>query len=180
MSPSSTTQPHELKLQHYSLSGRGNGEHRKLEADNINNSVSVVRTSRPTTSKISMQTYNSWLGMLRIRKYSAFWTRADQTNETGIDTHIHTKRIVLNVQLVEWLCSYQIKLHVIRQMGHWSYTLYPVHKISQDSLLFEFCKEGDLANVLRLFEKKLASPFDASPKGNTALHVSFECSRARK
>lgn len=133
-----------------------------------------MRTSGPATSNILAQTYNCWLGKLRIRKYSAFWTRPDQTNETGIDTRIHTKRIVLDVQLVEWLFSYQIQLQAIRQMGHWSYTLYPLHKISRDSLIFELCREGDLANVLRLFDKKLASPFDVSPKGNTALHVSFE------
>jgi hypothetical protein len=37
-------------------------------------------------------------------------------------------------------------------------------------MLFDFCWEGDLRNVQRLFSKGLASPFDVTPEGDTALH----------
>ncbi|KAH1275116.1 hypothetical protein KXW28_002216 [Aspergillus fumigatus] len=69
-----------------------------------------------------------------------------------------------------WWSSRIIELQAIRQASHWTFNLRPWQVVSPDSLLFAFCREGDLRNIQRLFSKGLASPFDITPDGDTALH----------
>ena len=44
--------------------------------------------------------------------------------------------------------------------------------VSDDSLIFELCKTGDLLAIQFLFSKRLASVNDVDSDGKTALHVS--------
>ena len=44
--------------------------------------------------------------------------------------------------------------------------------ISDDSLIFRYCKEGDIDGVRQLLDSRQASVNDMTTQGMTALHVS--------
>jgi hypothetical protein len=54
----------------------------------------------------------------------------------------------------------------------WQFTLQPFTVIPEESLIFEFCREGNLAGVQTLFKLGQASVRDRDRSGQTPLHVS--------
>ena len=56
--------------------------------------------------------------------------------------------------------------------NEWQICLSPVRAVPESSLIFDFCKMGNIAGVQRLIARGDASVRDASPKGWTPLHVS--------
>jgi hypothetical protein len=53
----------------------------------------------------------------------------------------------------------------------WRYTIQPFRAVAEDSLIFEFCRKGNLEGVRTLFERREASPWDRDPTGQTPLWV---------
>lgn len=53
----------------------------------------------------------------------------------------------------------------------WKYSIQTFREVSSDSLIFEFCRQGNLAAVRSLLERKDASPWDRDPQGRTPLWV---------
>ncbi len=53
----------------------------------------------------------------------------------------------------------------------WQYTIQPFRAVAEDSLIFEFCRKGNLEGVRTLFERREASPWDRDPTGQTPLWV---------
>lgn len=54
----------------------------------------------------------------------------------------------------------------------WQFAFNPVRAVPESSLIFDFCKTGNIEGVKRLIARGDASVRDASPKGWTPLHVS--------
>ena len=54
----------------------------------------------------------------------------------------------------------------------WQFCLNPVRAVPDSSLIFDFCKMGNIEAVQRLLARGEATVRDASPKGWTPLHVS--------
>jgi len=44
--------------------------------------------------------------------------------------------------------------------------------VSYDAKVFDYCMEGDVAGLQKLFASGQASPFEKDPEGRTPLHVS--------
>lgn len=55
----------------------------------------------------------------------------------------------------------------------WKFNFNPVRAVPENSLLFEFCRTGNVRAVELLLERGQASLRDTSPKGWTPLHVSM-------
>lgn len=56
----------------------------------------------------------------------------------------------------------------------WKFNVSAVKAVPENSLIFDFCREGNIQGVMKLFERGDASLKDTSPKGWTPLHVSTE------
>jgi hypothetical protein len=84
-------------------------------------------------------------------------------------TAVESKTIVFRP--VKPISSRGFQFQVRCIQGFRSYNIRPVHIVPDDALVFEFCREGDLNNIQRLFSKGLASPFDTNSNGATLLHV---------
>ena len=59
----------------------------------------------------------------------------------------------------------------------WQFAFNPIRAVPANSLIFDFCKRGNIDAVKRLIARGDASVRDTSPKGWTPLHVSREPSR---
>lgn len=53
----------------------------------------------------------------------------------------------------------------------WKFTIQPFRAVAEDSLIFEFCREGNVEGVRTLFKRGEASPWDRDPAGQTPLWV---------
>lgn len=54
----------------------------------------------------------------------------------------------------------------------WEFSIEPFRVIPDDSLIFEFCREGNLSGVRSLLKRRTASPWDRDAAGRTPLWVS--------
>jgi hypothetical protein len=58
-----------------------------------------------------------------------------------------------------------------RSTSGWQFSIQPFRAVAEDSLIFEFCRNGNLEGVRALFERREASPWDRDPTGQTPLWV---------
>jgi hypothetical protein len=58
-----------------------------------------------------------------------------------------------------------------RSTSGWQFSIQPFRAVAEDSLIFEFCRKGNLEGVRTLFERREASPWDRDPTGQTPLWV---------
>ncbi|KAE8381609.1 ankyrin repeat-containing domain protein [Aspergillus bertholletiae] len=103
---------------------------------------------------------------------SEFNARLYQKKASTSNIESESEKRTFKLRFARWFRFGIIELQALKQWGSWIYQLRHYHVIPSDSLLFQFCLDGDLTNVQRLFSKRLASPFDLSPKGQTVLHYS--------
>jgi hypothetical protein len=54
----------------------------------------------------------------------------------------------------------------------WQYQIRTIRAVPDDSLIFQFCRSGNLDGIRYLLKRRLASPWDTDSKGWTPLHVS--------
>ncbi len=59
-----------------------------------------------------------------------------------------------------------------RSTSGWQFTIQPFRAVAESSLIFEFCRKGNVEGVRTLFERHEASPWDRDPAGQTPLWVS--------
>ncbi len=74
--------------------------------------------------------------------------------------------------LVKLGLSTGIRATISRSIMGWDYQLRPFQAVPDDSLIFEFCRAGNIDGVRALFERGQASPWDTNFNGITPLHVS--------
>ncbi|KAI9699769.1 MAG: hypothetical protein M1836_002804 [Candelina mexicana] len=72
--------------------------------------------------------------------------------------------------LAGWGVRYGVKAMVSRSIKGWQNNLKHFRVVANESLIFDFCKEGNIAGVRRLFLRGEASPLDTDLQGRTPLH----------
>lgn len=149
------------------LSCRSTSNAQPMEQKKLSTQMVKFGQSCSNTSEVI---YAFWLGSLSVKSQTVTRRPANQKPDTAATEHRSEKK-TFTLKSTGWWSSRIIELQAIRQASHWTFNLRPWQVVSPDSLLFAFCREGDLRNIQRLFSKGLASPFDITPDGDTALHV---------
>lgn len=125
-------------------------------------------------TKQQERTYNFGLAMLRL---VATEQESTFVEESGNERKIPSRRIRYDLRLAQWLLSRGFSWQSFGNYGSWQYSFRTFRYIPEDSLIVDFCVEGDLANVQRMFDKGMASPFDRVEDDDlgdwSLLHVSF-------
>ena len=80
--------------------------------------------------------------------------------ESGDERRIPARRTRYDIRIAQWLLSRGFSWQSSRMYGSWKHSLRTFRYISYDSMIVDFCCDGDVTNVQRMFEKGLASPFD--------------------
>jgi hypothetical protein len=70
--------------------------------------------------------------------------------------------------------AYEMHLALFRSSRVWKGTFQTYQPVPNDSLIFEFCRTGNIEGVQQLLSRKEASVWDVNSNGWTPLHVSFE------
>ena len=77
----------------------------------------------------------------------------------------------------DWLVScglkYGLRATFVQSAVGWKYNLSPIRAVSNESLIFSFCSDGNVAAIQTLFSRGEASPYDTDSNGWTPLHVSI-------
>ena len=82
------------------------------------------------------------------------------TDESGIERSIPAHRTRYDLRIAQWLLYRGFSWQSFGMYGNWQYSFRTFRYISEDTLIVDFCREGDIANVQKMFDKGLASPFD--------------------
>ncbi|KAL4874650.1 hypothetical protein BJY04DRAFT_11107 [Aspergillus karnatakaensis] len=92
-------------------------------------------------------------------------TRSETDTETSIIFHPAPWLLKLGLR-------YGLNAMSINHHKTWQYTIMPVHAVPNDSLIFDFCKDGNVEAIKRLFDRGEASVYDTDTNGWTPLFVS--------
>lgn len=102
--------------------------------------------------------YNFGVAMLRLVTTEQ---ESILVQESKNKQRISAKRIRYDVRIAPWLLSRGFLWESFGMYGRsWQHNFRTFRYVPWDSLIIDFCKEGDIANVQRMFDKGLASPFD--------------------
>ncbi|KAF2865397.1 hypothetical protein BDV95DRAFT_612781 [Massariosphaeria phaeospora] len=78
--------------------------------------------------------------------------------------------------LMWWGLRYGFHVVLYREGASWKNSLQTFHAVPDDSLIFEFCEQGNIMAVNSLLTRGRASPWDTNSKGWTPLHLaSWRC-----
>ena len=94
---------------------------------------------------------------------------------SGKERSITARRTHYDLRLAQWLLTRGLSWQTSGIYGSWQYSFRTFRYIPEDALIVDLCIEGDVANVQRMFDKGLASPFDRVRFGHedwSLLHVS--------
>ena len=123
--------------------------------------------------KQEQRTYNLGLAILRL---VATELETSTVEESGNKRRISAQRTRCDLRMAQWLVSRGFSWQTFNVYGSWHYSFRTFRYIPEDALIVDFCIEGDVANVQRMFEKGLASPLDRvrrTKQGDwSLLHVS--------
>ena len=89
-------------------------------------------------------------------------------DESGNERRIPARRTRYDIRIAQWLLSRGFSWQFSRMYGSWKQSLRTFRYVPDGSMIVDFCCDGDVANVQRMFEKGLASPFDR-------VHYEDEC-----
>ncbi|PKX88939.1 uncharacterized protein P174DRAFT_471363 [Aspergillus novofumigatus IBT 16806] len=144
-----------------STANAGRREQEKFSTQMVNFGRSYSNTSEVI--------YTLCLGRLTVKSETVTLRQGIGKSDTA-QTEYRSEKKTFTLRSTGWWSSRIIELQAIRQASQWTFNLRPWHVVSPNSMLFDFCMDGDLRNVQRLFSKRLASPFDITSDGDTALH----------
>ena len=118
--------------------------------------------------------YNFGIAMLRLVTTEQESILVEVSNN---ERRISAKRIRYDIRIARWLLSRGFLWESFGMYSRsWQHSFRTFRYIPEDSLMIDFCREGDVANVQRMFNKGLASPFDRVAKEDedwSLLHVSY-------
>lgn len=120
-------------------------------------SSQATRPLRRSRAKQYERIYNFGLAVLR------FVTTEQESvlvEESGSERRVPAWQNRYDLRLAQWLLSHGFSWQTSGIYGSWQYSFRTFRYVSSDALIVEFCVDGDVANVQRMFEKGLASPFD--------------------
>lgn len=124
------------------------------------NPTAFAQTARRPKYRTTQQVraYNFGIAMLRL-----ITTEQESVliEESGVERRIPAKRTRYDVRIAQWLLARGFLWECFGTYGRsWQHSFRTFRYIPADSVIIDFCREGDVANVQRLFDKGLASPFD--------------------
>ncbi|TGO86594.1 hypothetical protein BPOR_0291g00130 [Botrytis porri] len=110
--------------------------------------------------------------------FSNFWKESIKTTEEVVHASGVKETVEEESQLIiypsKWLAKlgvgYGIELYILASRG-WRYSFQPFRAVPESSLIFQFCREGNLGGVRTLLSRGDASPYDRDPLGRTPLWV---------
>ena len=117
----------------------------------------TIPRPRLSTTRQEARAYNFGLAMLRLISTEQ---ESVLSNETEVERRIPARQSRYEFRLAQWLLSRGFSWQSLSRYGNWQYSFRTFRYIPKDSMIVQLCKEGDLANVQRMFDKGLASPFD--------------------
>ena len=118
------------------------------------------------------RTYNLGLAILRLVSTEQ---ESSLIDESGNEQKVPARRNRFDLRVPQWFLSRGFSWESFSIYSGWQYSFRTFRYIPHDSLIVDFCTQGDLANVQKLFAKGLASPFDRVRRENddwSLLHVS--------
>ena len=80
--------------------------------------------------------------------------------ESSNERRITAKRTRYDVRIAQWLLNRGLSWQSSGIFGSWQRSFRTFRYVPWDSMIVDFCRDGDVANVQRMFGKGLASPFD--------------------
>ena len=80
--------------------------------------------------------------------------------ESGAERRIPARRTRYDVRTAQWLLNRGVSWQSFGTYGSLQRSFSTFQYVPENSLIVDFCCDGDVANVQRMFEKGLASPFD--------------------
>ena len=155
-----------------------------LNDEKIAKSTSARRSNNHQTREkdlVSYQRSNSkyFFGTFYVER-KVFTLQSCQSNDSAMTRakcH-YTHRTSFAFHPAWWLkkmdLDYGIRLILESSSAHgWKYTIETTCPVPDDALIFEFCREGNLAGVRSLLSRDQASVRDVDSIGRTPLYVSF-------
>lgn len=131
------------------------------------------RSRRSRVSK-SYREISNFFGDFLLR--SETFLGQSSTYPRGDQNEKQTSQIRLVIRPALWLARFGIKYGfqatIYQSPGHWKHNLNTFRAVSDDSLIFDYCKRGNIESVRHLLSKGEASTWDTNSKGRTPLHVS--------
>lgn len=70
--------------------------------------------------------------------------------------------------------SYELRLCLLKSSWGWKHTFQSFQPVSDDALIFEFCRSGHIDGIRSLLSQKKASVWDVNSRGWTPLHASSD------
>ena len=89
----------------------------------------------------------------------------------------HNKTASVSFTLPNWICARRFELRLMKSQQGWDQSFRSYRMVSYDAKVFDYCMDGDVAGLQKLFASGQASPFETDPDGRTPLHVSCTCSK---
>ena len=74
---------------------------------------------------------------------------------------------------IRWGLAFGIQMSIMRSHIGWKYVLSQIRSVSNDSLVFNFCRDGNINAVRELISRGDASVLDTDSWGRQPLHVSI-------
>jgi hypothetical protein len=129
----------------------------------------------------SYQIYNTWLGTIQMRTTSLLYREEGNDDQGSNSSNSPTKATETEILILPkaWLVSRGAFVRYAREQDPWSTTVNFTFKMQHfrvvpiDSPVIMACRSGSFAEVQRLFQDRLASPFDRTQGGLTLLDVAF-------
>ena len=120
-------------------------------------SPQAPRSLQRKTTKQEEGAYNFGLAMLRFVSTEQEYV---SVGDSGNERRIPARRTRCDLGIAQWLLSRGFSWQSSGTYGNWQYSFRTFRYVPHDALIVDFCREGDTANVQRMFDKGLASPFD--------------------
>lgn len=123
------------------------------------------KRTRMTAVESREGVYKSWLGTMIWR------SRVIRTTHLDYDFKNDRRQTYLYWQPTSWMLTRSMSLTITRATFGWTYRFNPCQLVPDGSLVFEYCKSGNIAGIQDLFSHGIASPFDVNSCSHTPLHV---------
>ncbi|TGO29917.1 hypothetical protein BPAE_0009g00110 [Botrytis paeoniae] len=129
-------------------------------------STSIIRRATNSYGFFSYWSTTSVLNQQNKKKHFAKLTTdpiiADENTDMDVDLTILPKA---------WIRLKGMHIKQSRRFGRWTYYFRPIRVVTDNSPIFDACRNGDIGGVLQLVHTGKASVFDTSQGGCNLLHV---------
>ena len=142
-----------------------------------------LQASRPSQRSRTRQEESAYNFGFAVLKFVGTEQESVLVEDSGNNRSIKTRRTRYDLRLAQWLLTRGFSWQTSGIYGSWKHSFRAFRYIPRDALIIDFCIEGDVANVQKMFDKGLASPFDRVTMWGygdwSLLHVSLGSLAAR-